>query len=110
MSTLGIIKIIHILAAFLFVAATAVTFFADRYAFKIVGGITQSVLLFAGIALALMMKVGFPLWIAGKLGVWILFTLIVTFGAKRFSQKPVALFSTLMMLTFVAIILVVFKP
>ena len=64
------LKTIHIIAIFLFLTASAITFFAEKATgFKIVVGVSAMIILIAGLGMTVQLET-VPVWVMVKFGIW----------------------------------------
>lgn len=106
------LKATHLIAIFLFLTATSVTFFSekDSVSFKIVAGVSGMVVLISGLGLVLIVGREVPFWVLAKFIIWLVLTGGGALVAKRFLKLRVPAYIILIILASSAAFLAIYKP
>ena len=106
------LKVLHLIAIFLFLTATSVTFFSEKdpVGFKVVAGVSAMVILVSGLGLTFMVGGGSPFWILAKFVIWLVITGFGAIIAKRFLKFRVPAYFLLLLLASAAAFFAVYKP
>ncbi len=106
------LKVTHLIAIFLFLTATSVTFFSekDSVSFKIVAGVSGMIVLVTGLGLVLIVGSEVPFWVLVKFVIWLVLTGGGALVAKRFLKLRVPAYLILILLASTAAFLAIYKP
>ena len=109
-------KLLHVLFVVLFIGSAAITLYADIDGkfWKILNGLVSFLIFVAGMGLLARIGVkhseGWPLWVQGKVLVWLLAVAFAPIAAKRLRAHRDRAFTALMSLIAVAVWFAIYKP
>jgi uncharacterized membrane protein SirB2 len=109
-------KLLHIVLVVLFVSGAAVTLYADQPGkfWKIQTGVVSFLIFVAGMGLMARIGVshteGWPLWLKGKIAVWLLAAIFAPIAAKRMRGQRHLAMGVLMVLITAAVWLAIYQP
>ena len=108
-------KILHILMVLLFALSLGIAFYSpfNPKANKIIQGVASLFIFVAGMGLLARVGVGhgepWPLWVKGKVFLWLVAAISAPILAKRLKSKPVLSLSLLFIVLSSAVILAIIK-
>jgi cbb3-type cytochrome oxidase subunit 3 len=108
-------KLLHLFAVFvMFLSITVSLYRPEKKLHKILSGIFSLIVLISGVLLLRRFGIShsgpFPAWVLVKMAIWLSVTIITPLVVKRFTKFAKFLYLPWIILIFIAIAMVIYKP
>ncbi|AWT59147.1 MAG: hypothetical protein DF168_00327 [Candidatus Moanabacter tarae] len=108
----SLVKTLHIVGVFMLISSIVIICYSDsnRFVARVTGNVAMFVILITGLALTVLLHIGFPFWVQVKLAIWLLLTIAVLFVSAKKLRLPTVFYLIVLLVVSGATFLAILKP